>query len=202
MKVPVALHSCICSVALLVPVLCSPLSLTISLIALRPPSFPRQPLVFPGGTTATTAIVADNYLAVAWVGDSRAVLCCEAFCMSHCTCSSCTGVGRFPRTHVPLGFDSSKKKKGLDEDCNITATDLTRDHNVVCTNANRTQNTLVLPSPPTVSLTCVRCDGVVQSSNASERQRAESRGGVTVGKYVAVDGAEGLSLSLTRAVYA
>ena len=101
-----------------------------------------------------------------------------------------------------LALTARKKKKGLDEDCNITATDLTRDHNVVCTNANRTQNTLVLPSPPTVSLTCVRCDGVVQSSNASERQRAESRGGVTVGKYVAVDGAEGLSLSLTRAVYA
>eukprot|EP00277_Geminigera_cryophila_P032559 CAMPEP_0173130868 /NCGR_PEP_ID=MMETSP1102-20130122/60296_1 /TAXON_ID=49646 /ORGANISM="Geminigera sp., Strain Caron Lab Isolate" /LENGTH=372 /DNA_ID=CAMNT_0014042065 /DNA_START=34 /DNA_END=1152 /DNA_ORIENTATION=- len=36
-----------------------------------PKSFPMK-----GGTTATTIVVTDKYLAVAWVGDSRAVLCC------------------------------------------------------------------------------------------------------------------------------
>ena len=36
---------------------------------------PRS-LPMKGGTTATTAIIAADMLAVAWVGDSRAVLCC------------------------------------------------------------------------------------------------------------------------------
>jgi serine/threonine protein phosphatase PrpC len=37
-------------------------------------SIPRS-LPMTGGTTATTAIVFKKYLSLAWVGDSRAVLC-------------------------------------------------------------------------------------------------------------------------------
>jgi serine/threonine protein phosphatase PrpC len=76
-----------------------------------------------GGTTATTGIIHGKYLGIAWVGDSRAVLCC------------------------------------VDAAGNLTAQDLTRDHNV---------------------------------DSKAERERAETRGGVVVGRHIVVDGADGM----------
>ena len=85
-------------------------------------SIPRS-LPMKGGTTATTAIVAEKYLAVAWAGDSRSVICC------------------------------------MDAEGVLSAYDLTTDHNC---------------------------------SSGEERERAESRGGVVVGKHIVVDEAEGM----------
>ena len=44
-------------------------------------SIPRS-LPMMGGTTATTAIVVKKYLSLAWVGDSRAVLCAVRYTFS------------------------------------------------------------------------------------------------------------------------
>eukprot|EP00802_Teleaulax_amphioxeia_P015713 Tamp_15809.p1 GENE.Tamp_15809~~Tamp_15809.p1 ORF type:complete len:257 (+),score=42.38 Tamp_15809:554-1324(+) len=86
-------------------------------------SIPRS-LPMMGGTTATTAIVVDKYLSLAWVGDSRAVLC------------------------------------GVGENGVLYAQELSADHNV--------------------------------EASAAERERAEAKGGVVVGKHIVVDGAEGM----------
>ena len=49
-------------------------------------SIPRS-LPMMGGTTATTAIVVKKYLSLAWVGDSRAVLCAVGYKISKVLCA-------------------------------------------------------------------------------------------------------------------
>ena len=46
-------------------------------------SYPCLPMM--GGTTPTTVLVSSDLLCVAWVGDSRAVLCCAVTCRMRTT---------------------------------------------------------------------------------------------------------------------